>query len=347
MLPIIPSIAKIPCFKSFDIVITKNGTIAVVYGNTHPPGRVIAYPKYVATSKRTSWCRSKNLCFSRLPPYAPHSFLKVEDIEYIYDNFYQTTLPTVSLFVVSEIRRSQQGFAKLLRSPPGDSLTEAMFSFLDKLRENIRLPSTIIGITGSILLGMQNEDVSDIDIVIHDPFYMRKTLEVIRENRLFTPLRLNVGHLNIISNCSKRYVNATIEYWRRGIFRNRVISLLCAPTECIPYMRHYYTNLAVIDAIVEVRELQETFLPTPASGFGIIREVKHLLMLNRGMDKARLLKSISGSQVVLEVYNNIVSSLLYEGGCFRVTGLLSLKDNSVQVVKLGVKEVVGIETRVG
>ncbi len=324
------------CFRSFDVIITKSSTVAVVYGNTHPPGRVIAYPKYVAANRKTAWCRSRSLCFSRLPPYSSRYILEAEDVEYVYDNFYQTILPTISIFAISEINRPTQGFDKLLHNPSGNSLVETMFSFLDKLRENMDLPVTRIGITGSLLLGMHNEEISDIDIVVYGSSYIREVLEVIKENKLLVPF--NIKYTNrFVSRCNDR--DSIIEYWRRGIYKNKTVSLLGAPIECSSNIRFFYTNIALVDAIIDVEEGQETLLLTPASGLGTVREVRHILVLEKGVEKTDILRGIHKHQVMLEIYDNITSFLLYEGGCFRVTGLLSLRNNNDYVIKIGAREV--------
>ena len=145
------------------------GNIYVVVGNTHPPGEVIAYIKYVPTSTKTIWCRGFK-CYERvIRRYGVRNVVNavVKYQNYSLDPIFGAKIPKIPLSRVSTIYKPTTRLYEILQSPR-DQLEVQVANLAVTIEQYTGIPISKLGINGSILVKIHNPKYSDIDLsLIH------------------------------------------------------------------------------------------------------------------------------------------------------------------------------------
>ncbi|HDD26790.1 MAG TPA: hypothetical protein ENF75_06890, partial [Acidilobales archaeon] len=163
-----------------DILIDREGKVYVVVGNTHPLNYIIAYIKYVPTYRRTPWFKD-GIYYERV--------LKVYDVRELRRNCteYQECVYDPILDALTPILRVKDIMQHLIPSTrlkvvlkePKDELERKLTSLCLELY-SLGVSIDDLGVTGSILVGMHNPKMSDIDLVVYGWLSAKKFMEVIR-----------------------------------------------------------------------------------------------------------------------------------------------------------------------
>jgi predicted nucleotidyltransferase len=82
-----------------------------------------------------------------------------------FDPVFQTTLQSVPKYMVHKIYDPRQRFSELEQARTRAEIEEDAVAFLDLLRNQAGVPSSALGITGSLLTGLFTEK-SDLDVVV-------------------------------------------------------------------------------------------------------------------------------------------------------------------------------------
>ncbi len=160
------------------ILVGKGGELYVAVGNMHPPGLYIGYLKYVPVNEETPWCNSA-WCYSRvLPRYGPAEVRR--RVELLSDPCYDTLLPVVRASTIARVLVPWQRLREILVSPR-DVLEEDVAAAAGELMPAANIPPTHIGVTGSILAGIHNPRISDIDLVVYGVREAQGVAEALRE----------------------------------------------------------------------------------------------------------------------------------------------------------------------
>ncbi len=143
-------------------------------GIEHPPGKVVAYPKYVLDPRGDRRDR-RGRKFRKLPTQDEQlEYLKSCCREYLVDDPYiGERVPEIPLSSFDEIYDPLERAQELLAGNPQGVEREAVQMILDLGPDNI-------GISGSILVGLHNES-SDIDLVVYGEEEGRRIYETLRK----------------------------------------------------------------------------------------------------------------------------------------------------------------------
>jgi len=298
-----------------DLLVDRNGNIHVVVGNNHPPGMVYAYPKYVPTNKKTPWCNHIT-CYERIPLHyeVMHIYLRARGlVEESYDPKYGTNIIGLKRTDIVRTLNARRRLRDLIASPK--TLLEILLvELVDELRSlGIRLSD--VGVTGSILAGIHNDEISDIDLVIYGEDNTLRMLEVV--SSVLKPLT-GTYMSEWVKNHSKAYklpreiVEKYYAIWRRGLYKNRVVSLIYVDDKSISELYNYYSEiyyyLGALRAIVEVDPHQITSLYYP------LKTRARVVSIEKGL-------RISDELVIVS-YESLYSKPLYLGGKLLVEGAL-------------------------
>ena len=134
-------------------------------GLVHPPDAVIAYVRYVPSSKGSR--RRKGRRYLKLYDLEERREFLAEKYPYYlrFDPVFSLELQAVPLSRISRHYVPSTRLRELLSSASRDSLEEKAVNLALLIKEEAGIPLSSIGISGSILVGLHTEN-SDIDIVV-------------------------------------------------------------------------------------------------------------------------------------------------------------------------------------
>jgi predicted nucleotidyltransferase len=226
-------------FRDRDYVETVEGLFFTVVGNVHPPGRVIAYLKYVP-SPDGKWGRERR--FRRALPYYTVPML-LDTISYLkqthpqYVAFFEELgieMSAVPLSMVSRHYRPEERLQEMARGPR-DELEDAALELAEAIADEAGIPIDDLGVTGSILVKI-HQPFSDIDLVVYGRESALRAREALRE--LYRDPRRGIEalprqrledllerrqRLFCLSKSDAEVVCA--RKWNRGLFKGREFSI--------------------------------------------------------------------------------------------------------------------------
>jgi len=156
-----------------DGIITKEGLIFRVFGQSHPKKAYICDAEYASAN-----------IFSSTDPRAPrtggkqlfYKFYNDEGMRLVFDEYPQYTVLHKMLNQkvlgvkhedVLEARKPEKRLQALLKIESKDKLVDATVRVLSKVTQNSGVPSKCFGVFGSMLHGFHNPDFSDIDLTVY------------------------------------------------------------------------------------------------------------------------------------------------------------------------------------
>jgi predicted nucleotidyltransferase len=160
--------------KDRDFIRTNEDLIFCVVGYSHPPDRLLAYLKY-APSREGTWAEG-NLHFKRMIPYyssksvsETFSFLKEKFPKYLSSfPMNKITFPAVPYSDIKEYFKPEEKLTELAKRKINlDVLQLKAVKLAEYLSQKAGVSFDRFGITGSILLGIHNVSISDIDLTIY------------------------------------------------------------------------------------------------------------------------------------------------------------------------------------
>ena len=294
------------------------GNIYVVVGNLHPPNAVVAYLKYVPTTTPTYWRRGRTFYKRVIRNYGVRNVkdsirnaqctirdpVLGSDVPVVRSNhIYRVYLPEVRLNEI--IRRAN------------DKLEVKVVEFVEFLRKCANICTYNLGIDGSILPGIHNPDVSDIDILVYG---CKESIDVVEGLASTVERRADAALLRRLERQSRIYgIPKEVLYEMQPPHRYiRIsgtevnISFISGVSE--RYGSRIYRPVALVEARLILRggECTALFYPSKAS---VDRVVDLRIAGSNKTIKRDLVKYVVS-------YEGIFSYLLYLGGEVLVKGVL-------------------------
>ena len=167
-------------YRDHDHIKTTEGMIFTVIGNVHPPNRVIAYLKYIPSSRKERFKRILKHYTMRDIEYTLHYLSKTSPHHLFRDNtlYFQFSAPLISN--IKEHYKPEDRLNKIIASGR-DKLERTAKELIFLLSEHSGVSINNFGITGSILLGIHNLHYSDIDLTVYGRDASIKVLETMKE----------------------------------------------------------------------------------------------------------------------------------------------------------------------
>lgn len=316
---------KEPLCNDHDIVIDKYGNIHQATGYVHPPSGCYAFLKYKPVSTFGIWFKNNVGYFRVFREYSPQ--IAHEGLHVFYDARLKTYMPYISSFEINKILKPKEATKKLLYKVK-DQLEKDAISLIFEL-DSFGIPIDMIGLTGSILAGIHNPKISDIDITIHDC----KFRKIIEELNLLSPFsgihlkewvnknakRLGIPHVVAFNSYEPK---------RRGKYKNRDISITFVAPESLSPDRYYIEGepLGFNTLIVEVDEI-----PCESEYF------PHVVpFVVRGCIGCK--KELSGLYGHLHIYETLYYNLVKNSHIVKVRGKTYINKEGQLKVLIGIKE---------
>ncbi|MFB0569488.1 MAG: hypothetical protein ACETV0_07750 [Nitrososphaeria archaeon] len=161
----------VPVCRDRDYVETEDGWFFCVVGDLHPPDRVVAYPKYApGTGPWKSGSRSyKRLMSDYSMEELTRNLIEMrgERSGYTYsDPYFGTEMSCVPWSKVKRHLKPRERLNQLDREEKRSPLINRLLHLVDLLSGESGVKRESFGVTGSILLGIQQE-FSDLDLVVY------------------------------------------------------------------------------------------------------------------------------------------------------------------------------------
>ncbi len=220
-------------YRDHDYLETKEGWIFCVVSDLHPPDRVCAFLKYI--HGEGEWIRGGERYSRIVKLYKTNEikdtldFLRMRRPEYLH---YEPTVGEAFSYIpVNSIKQHYkcEERAREILSSPSNPLEHIVAELIEEIEGITGISSSYMGITGSILVGLQNPR-ADIDLIIYgrDNFWRAaEAVEHIAGREAMQGIRL--GFMKSLmskypltqaeaSKLSERLTN-------RGVYRDKVFSI--------------------------------------------------------------------------------------------------------------------------
>lgn len=193
-------------YLDHDFVETGDGWIFGVVSNTHPPGRILAYLKYIPGNG--VWTRD-GIAYKRvLTTYSMREVAQmVENVrrsrpEYIYmDPANGEEFVYVPVERVMKHYRCEEGLVRILERPL-NRVEAVCAELVNQLSSRSGVSIGFFGVSGSLLLRLYNP-AADIDLVVYGGENFRKVVEA--SYRLQTEKTLAENHAILVKNYMTKY----------------------------------------------------------------------------------------------------------------------------------------------
>ena len=156
-----------------DLIETRNNVVFDVKGLVHPPGKVIAFPRFIPSptgtrkTRRGLYGKVYNLAerFKYLQENMPNLI--------VHDPVFDENLCEVPHTSIARHYKPAEGLRKLRFSRKLTELETKALRFAESLKEAAGIPWNAVGISGSVLVGLSTSG-SDIDPIVYGTGNARK-----------------------------------------------------------------------------------------------------------------------------------------------------------------------------
>jgi len=277
-------------------VLTRGGLLGLVIGIPRPPQLIPIIPKYILC-RESPWSRAGSSFCRVLEAYGPHGVSKAilrASVRELYDPLYGHTTPYVSVYDALDIVTPREALWRVVAGPRN----RLHYTLLDLLQllEARGVSVENVGVTGSLAAGIENLEISDIDLVVYGVEASESMYKIfVEEIGLRGPPIPSFGGLRVEPGVSIG--------WRRGLFKGLIVGWVGLPGvgELCEPLREYFKVRAPakpVSLTLEIPKGQPQALTYPPC-----------------------VRSRDGVYIVSFEYN--VGALLYRGGEIRVEGLAS------------------------
>lgn len=171
-----------------DAIITKEGLIFRVYGYSHPSNAYICDPEYSPATLFSSANAIKAIRAKGSEIY--YKFYEDEGSRFIQENYpqymifhkpLQKRLVGVSSRDISEVRKTDEVFQRLMEKKPTDELLDALHKVFQIVADSSCLSQSDFGVFGSILHGFYHPKFSDLDFVVYGRQELKESCQTLND----------------------------------------------------------------------------------------------------------------------------------------------------------------------
>ena len=166
-----------------DLIRTESSVVFDVKGTTHPPNKIIAFPRFIPSPEGTR--KSKGTTYGKVYSLTDRfKYLQKNHPELIiFDPVFDETLCEVPTAQVAEHYKPEEKLWALRNAKDLTILENKALQLAETLKAKADVPWSSIGISGSIMAGLTTE-TSDIDPLVYGVENSRKAysaLQILRE----------------------------------------------------------------------------------------------------------------------------------------------------------------------
>ncbi len=309
-------------FRDHDLLIDKRGRIYVVVGNKHPPGQVIAYVKYVPTSKVTQW-RRFNTYYERVLKRYDVKLMRETSQKYGMierDPIVGAPTPKLPVSLIREWLTPETRMAELLRTI-NDVVEEDTLSAAVIVADASGISLSRVGVTGSVLAKMHSTVFSDVNLVVYG---CREAVAVATAHlsNKFDELPKNVLEARILRksrslNLPPEMVASLYPPYARIAIKDRPVGITFVSDVRERYGEEAFQPIGVaeVEVYVEPWQCSALFYPGSASISAVINVCE---VSSDGVGHAELARNLD----LVVTYEGLFNYTLFKGGRLKLRGVL-------------------------
>ena len=149
-----------------DLIKTQSGVVFDVKGTTHPPDKIIAFPRFIPSAQGTR--KGKDHLYGKVYSLDERfNYLQQNHPDLIvFDSVFGEILCEVPLNHIIEHYQPTEKLTELRQAKTLSVLEEKALNLAEELKNNANIPWSSIGISGSIMAGLTTT-TSDIDPIVY------------------------------------------------------------------------------------------------------------------------------------------------------------------------------------
>ena len=307
-------------FRDHDYIETVDGLLFTVIGNVHPEDRILSYLKNLP-SPRGKWKRDSKTYARPMRYYSATNamktieFLRRTSPQYVFDS--KTLNLSFSAVPIEKILKHylpEEHLAKLRRTRHLDVLQRKAVDLATIISHESGISFKHFGVTGSILVDLQNAEFSDIDLVVYGRPHIPHVKDAVL--RLCEKVPSEVRRLHgdtLVTWCKQQRKTHPLTMremrvlysrkWNRGLFKNTVYSIHPVKVEGDTKERfgdEVYLPQGTVEVTARVVNSDEScFLPATYL-------VDHVVSSQRVTDNVREIVSFEGLYADIATRNDLV-----------------------------------------
>jgi predicted nucleotidyltransferase len=200
-------------FREGDLIESRGNIVFDVKGLVHPPDRVVAFIRYIpdpeGSRERNGVRYSKFYSLSKR-----YDLLKQEYPQYLVnDPVFNAMLCEVPREDIKQHYQPVLGLQKLRNKSILDEAEKAALQFMETLKENSEVSWSKLGVSGSILVNLQ-ETASDIDLIVHGTktgYKVAETMKQLLEDKTSPFEAYDLGGLRELFDFRSKDTNVSFE----------------------------------------------------------------------------------------------------------------------------------------
>lgn len=163
-----------------NLIKTKDNVVFDVKGLVHPPNKIIAFPRFIPSPDGTR--QSKDAKYGKVYSLSERfEYLQKNTPELIvYDPVFDEKLCEVPISEVKELYKPEEKLWSLRTKKDLTVLENKALQLAETLKSEANIPWSSLGISGSIMVGLTNEN-SDIDPLVYGADNCRKAYAALQK----------------------------------------------------------------------------------------------------------------------------------------------------------------------
>ncbi len=154
----------------------------------HPEDRILSFLRYIPDINGDRIRNGKK--YSKVDTKQAHDFLSSKFPEYLYDDSIKgVKMMGVPLGKVKQILKPEERLKEIMKSNDNNDLLKKVVKLADIFHEYAGISYSKMGISGSILPGLYDQNVSDLDFVIYGLKNHKKARDTFGEIKDKSPLK--------------------------------------------------------------------------------------------------------------------------------------------------------------
>lgn len=307
-------------FRDHDYIETVDGLLFTVVGNVHPEDRILSYLKNLP-SLRGKWKRGSKRYARSMRHYSASNVMKTIEFlrrtspQYVFDsktlNLSFSAVPTER---IAKHYLPEEHLAKLRTTRHLDVLQRNAVDLASIISHESGVSIKHFGVTGSILVDLQNPKFSDVDLVIYGRSHIPQVkYAVLRLNGM---VRSEVRRLDgdiLVTWCKEQMRTQPLTMremqalysrkWNRGLFKNTVYSIHPVKVELETKERfgdEVYLPRGNVEAMARVVDADDSYF-LPATYM-----VDHVVSTQRVINNVQEIVSFEGLYADIANRNDLV-----------------------------------------
>ena len=163
-----------------DFILTTDDLFFATTTYLHPEDRILSFLRYIPDVNGDRSLKSTR--YSKVDSKQAYKFLEDNFPEYLFDcSITSVQMMGVPLEKVEKIMQPAKRLKEIMESQRRDKLLDKVVKLADIFHEHTGISYSKMGISGSILPGLYDPDVSDMDFVVYGLKNHRKAMEAFAE----------------------------------------------------------------------------------------------------------------------------------------------------------------------